>query len=249
MTAAAATDTAAADTADTGTAVADTADTSMAGTDDAAPDAAAGASAPSAREVLFVTDAARDAVLSIRDREDDAETLGLRVEVTGTAGVEYTYDLALDPVSDAVADDHLHTSGGLTVMVPDASVDRLRGATLDVPSMPGQGGLVIRNPNRPNPLGDMGRLELTGDVSQKVTQLLDMSINPALATHGGYAELVGVRDDGSVVVTMGGGCQGCAMSQATLSEGIRRAILEAVPEVTEVVDATDHTAGENPYYA
>ena len=227
---AAATDTAADDTADT-------------------DEAATAASVPSGREVLIVTDAARDAVMSIRGREDDAETLGLRVEVTGTAGVEYSYDLALDPVADAVADDHVHTAGGLTVMVPDASVDRLRGATLDVPSVPGQGGLVIRNPNRPNPLGDVGRLELTGDVSQKVTQLLDMSINPALASHGGYAELVDVRDDGAVVVTMGGGCQGCAMSQATLSEGIRRAILEAVPEVTEVVDATDHTAGENPYYA
>ena len=200
-------------------------------------------------EVLIVTDAARAAVLDIRDREDDAAALGLRVEVTGTAGVEYTYDLALDPVADAADDDRIQVAGGLTVIVPGASVDMLRGATLDVPSMPGHGGLVIRNPNRPNPLGDMERLELTGDVSQKVQQLLDVSVNPALASHGGYAELVGVRDDGAVVVTMGGGCQGCSMSQATLSEGIRRAILEAIPEVAEVIDATDHTAGENPYYA
>ena len=200
-------------------------------------------------QVLIVTDAARAAVLDIRDREDDAAALGLRVEVTGTAGVEYTYDLALDPVADAAADDRIHAAGGLTVIVPGASVDLLRGATLDVPSMPGQGGLLIRNPNRPNPLGDMERLELTGDVSQKVQQLLDVSVNPALASHGGFAELVAVRDDGAVVVTMGGGCQGCSMSQATLSEGIRRAILEAIPEVAEVIDATDHTAGENPYYA
>ena len=200
-------------------------------------------------EVLILTDSARAAVLDIRDREDDGETLGLRVEVTGTAGIDYTYDLALDPISDAAADDHLHTAGGLTVMVPDASVGRLRGSTLDVPSMPGQGGLVIRNPNRPNPLGDMGRLELAGPIAEKVQQLLDVSINPALASHGGYASLVEVRDDDTVVVTMGGGCQGCAMSQATLSDGIKRAIMEAIPEVGEVIDATDHTAGENPYYS
>ena len=200
-------------------------------------------------EVLIVTDAARTAVLAIRDREDDAETLGLRIEVTGTAGIDYTYDLALDPISDAAADDHLHIVGGLTVMVPDASVSRLRGSTLDVPSMPGQGGLVIRNPNRPNPLGDMGRLELTGGIAEKVQQLLDVSINPALASHGGYASLVEVRDDDTVVVTMGGGCQGCAMSQATLSDGIKLAIMEAIPEVSEVIDVTDHTAGENPYYS
>ena len=213
--------------------------------------AAAPADAPaeSTDEVLIVTDAARAAVLAIRDREDDSETLGLRVEVTGTAGIDYTYDLALDPIPDAAADDHLHTAGGLTVMVPDGSVDRLRGSTLDVPSMPGQGGLVIRNPNRPNPLGDMGRLELTGGIAEKVQQLLDVSINPALASHGGYASLVEVRGEDTVVVTMGGGCQGCAMSQATLSDGIRRAIMEAIPEVGEVIDVTDHDAGENPYYS
>ena len=202
-----------------------------------------------AEEVLIVTEAALSAVLAIRDREDDAEALGLRVEVTGTAGIDYTYDLALDPVSEAAGDDHVHTSGGLTVIVPDASVSQLRGSTLDVPAVPGQGGLLIRNPNRPNPLGDMDSLELTGGIAEKVQQLLDISINPALASHGGYASLVEVHDDDSVVVTMGGGCQGCAMSQATLSDGIKRAIMEAIPEVTEVVDVTDHTSGENPYYS
>ena len=200
-------------------------------------------------EILIVTEAARTAVLAIRDREDDSETLGLRVEVTGTAGIDYTYDLMLDPVGDAASDDHLHSSGGLTVIVPDSSVSRLRGSTLDVPSLPGQGGLVIRNPNRPNPLGDMGRLELTGTIGDKVQQLLDMSINPALASHGGFASLVEVRDDDSVVVTMGGGCQGCAMSQATLSDGIKRAIMEAIGEVSDVIDVTDHDAGENPYFS
>ena len=47
---------------------------------------------------------------------------------------------------------------------------------------------------------------------------------------------------------MGGGCQGCSMSAATLTEGIRSAILEAIPEIFEVVDATDHSAGEDPFY-
>ena len=219
-------------------------------TDTAAPtEAPAAAGTASGEEILIVTEAARTAVLGIRDREDDGETLGLRVEVTGTAGIDYTYDLTLDPVGDAAADDHVHSSGGLTVIVPDTSVSRLRGSTLDVPSMPGQGGLVIRNPNRPNPLGDMGRLELTGTIGEQVQQLLDVSINPALASHGGFASLVEVHDDDSVVVTMGGGCQGCAMSQATLSDGIKRAIMEAIPEVSDVIDVTDHDAGENPYFS
>ncbi len=216
---------------------------------DAPAESLAETGAAPGEEILIVTDAARTAVLAIRDREEDGDTLGLRVEVTGTAGIDYTYDLTLDPIADAADDDHIHNSDGLTVVVPDASVSRLRGSTLDVPSIPGQGGLVIRNPNRPNPLGDMGRLDLTGSIGDKVQQLLDMSINPALASHGGFASLVEVNDDDSVVVTMGGGCQGCAMSQATLSDGIKRAIMEAIEEVTDVIDVTDHEAGENPYFS
>ena len=200
-------------------------------------------------DVLTVTEAARAKVIEIIDQEDDGELLGLRVEVTGSAGVDYSYDLCLDPVADASADDFVHESDGLTVIIPAASIAKLRGATLDLPDTAGQGGMVIRNPNRPNPLGDVGQLDLSGDVADKVTQLLDERINPALASHGGFASLVEVKDNNSVVVTMGGGCQGCAMSQATLSLGIKQAILEAIPEVTDVLDATDHEAGVNPYFS
>ncbi|MEM7141180.1 MAG: NifU family protein [Actinomycetota bacterium] len=200
-----------------------------------------------AGEVLIVTDAARATVFDIRANEDDGDSLGLRVEVTGANGSDYTYDLSLEPIAEAADDDHVHESEGLTVIVPAASVSALTGATLDLPAVAGQGGLVIRNPNRPNPLGDLGQLELTGDAAEKIQMLLAERINPALASHGGYAELVGVEDD-KAFVTMGGGCQGCAMSAATLREGITKAILEAIPEITEVVDTTDHDQGENPYY-
>ena len=197
-----------------------------------------------------MTDAARSTVVGIRDQEDDADFLGLRVEVTGSAGLDYSYDLSLDTVADAAESDHLHTADGLTVIIPAGSVEKLRGATLDLSSDNGvSGGLVIRNANRPNPLGDMSPLNLTGSLADKVSQLLDLRINPALDSHGGFARLVEVQDDNSVVVTMGGGCQGCSMSQLTLSAGIKQAILEAVPEVTDVIDATDHAAGANPYYS
>ena len=80
-----------------------------------------------------------------------------------------------------------------------------------------------------------------------IQKFIDEDINPALASHGGFAPLVGVEGH-TAYVTMGGGCQGCAMSQATLTEGIQRAILEAIPEITEVVDATDHAAGDTPFF-
>jgi Fe/S biogenesis protein NfuA len=196
--------------------------------------------------VLAVTPEALERVLEIRNGEDDPGSLCLRVEITGVAGPDYTYDLAFEAVSDADPEDDLSVQGGLSVVVAADSVERMAGSTLDVPRNPGQAGLVIRNPNRPNPLAGKD-IVLTGDVPDQVRQLLEESINPSLASHGGYAELVGV-EGATAFLTMGGGCQGCAMSAATLREGIQVAILEAIPAITEVVDVTDHNAGDNPFY-
>jgi Fe/S biogenesis protein NfuA len=198
--------------------------------------------------VMIVTESAREKILELRAQEDDPDALGLRVEVTGVQGVEYMYDLTFDPVAEAdlVAGDVVEHEGSLPVIIPVDSLDALRGATLDLPATGGQNGLVLRNPNRPDPLSG-AHIELSGTIDEKVRQLLDGQINPALAMHGGFAALDHV--EGTVVyVTMGGGCQGCAVSAMTLREGISRSIREAIPEVSEVIDTTDHSMGENPYY-
>ena len=200
-----------------------------------------------AEPVMVVTDAALAKVLEVRDGEDDPAELALHIEVTGVSGVDYVYDLAFTPVDELPADCHRWEVGDLQMAVGDESRTKLAGATLDLPSNPAQGGLIIRNPNRPNPLGDVGELVLEGEVPERIAQLLEQNVNPMLASHGGFATLVGV-DGHTAYVTMGGGCQGCAMSQATLTEGIQRAILEAIPEIVEVVDATDHAAGDNPFF-
>src|SRR3546814_3496932 len=183
--------------------------------------------------------------MELRTQEEDPASLALRVEVTGTNGVEYAYDLTFDPIAEATADDALYHQGELPVTVPAESIDKLQGATLDVPAG-GGAGLVLRNPNRPNPL-EGKHLELTGSVAEQVQPLLDQQINPSLAAPGGFAELKGVEGE-TVSVTMGGGCQGCAVSAMTLREGIAKSIKESIPEITEVIDTTDHAAGENPFY-
>jgi Fe/S biogenesis protein NfuA len=197
--------------------------------------------------VIRVTDAALAKVLELRGAEDEPEGLGLRIEVTGVRGADFTYDLAFEPLAECEPDDVIQDHSGLAVVVPAGSVDDLIGATLDLPTNADQGGLVLRNPNRPSmpQLGDP--IELEGSVEDRVRQLLEKQVNPAIAAHGGFATLVKV--EGSAAhISMGGGCQGCAMSAMTLREGIQTAILGAVPEITEVVDTTDHGSGENPFY-
>ena len=81
----------------------------------------------------------------------------------------------------------------------------------------------------------------------RVQQVFDTQINPAIAAHGGFVQLLDVKD-GVAYVQLGGGCQGCGMADVTLKQGIAVAVKEAVPEIREVVDSTDHASGTNPYF-
>lgn len=85
------------------------------------------------------------------------------------------------------------------------------------------------------------------EIRQKVQELFDNEINPAIAMHGGFVDLVDVKGN-IVYLRMGGGCQGCGMANVTLRQGIEHAIREFVPGVGEILDVTDHMAGMKPYY-
>src|SRR4029434_9706093 len=88
---------------------------------------------------------------------------------------------------------------------------------------------------------------MSEELKTRVQELIDTMINPAVAGHGGFVELIDVQDN-RVYLQMGGGCQGCGAADVTLKSGIERLIKEEIPEVAEVLDTTDHASGTNPYY-
>ena len=88
---------------------------------------------------------------------------------------------------------------------------------------------------------------MSDDLMTKVQELIDSTINPAVAGHGGFVQLVDVKEN-KVYLQMGGGCQGCGAADVTLKAGIERLIKEELPEIEEVLDSTDHASGTNPYY-
>ena len=196
--------------------------------------------------LLTITDQARARVLEVRAGETDPDALALWIEVTGVAGTAFTYDMYFRRVDEAGELDVVQHGDDLSVVVPGEHVDKVRGSILDLSG----GGMVLQNPNAPAvdaPYADAPDLDLDHPVVAKVVEVLAVQINPQIAAHGGFAELVAV--DGSIVyLRMGGGCQGCGMAAVTLSQGIEVAILDSVPEITEVVDVTDHAGGTNPYY-
>ena len=85
------------------------------------------------------------------------------------------------------------------------------------------------------------------DLFTQVNLLIKNDVNPSIAAHGGIITLHSVND-GKAFVTMGGGCQGCTASSITLKQGVESYIVAKVDGVNEIVDMTDHSEGENPYY-
>ncbi|HEX3841725.1 MAG TPA: NifU family protein [Acidimicrobiales bacterium] len=202
--------------------------------------------------VLRATDAAIAMVSDLRAGEDDQESLALWIEVTGSSGSAYTYDMYFQPVADAQPTDWSDQQGDLKIVIPADSVANMQGAVLDVNSDGGETGMVIVNPNQPpsaaaSPAMSGPPADLSGDVAQRILQVLEAQINPSIAAHGGRADLVAVQDN-AAYLRLSGGCAGCGMATVTLSQGIEVALRDSVPEITQVIDVTDHASGTNPYY-
>jgi Fe/S biogenesis protein NfuA len=196
-------------------------------------------------DVITVTERARTKLIELRDEEPEGNTLGLRLSISGSQGIDFVYDLEFVPLATLPLSEQVRNHDGLRVVIPSNDINNLEGATLDYE----HDGLVLRNPHKPEPL-DLSNLKTDGALADGVQAALAEEVNPALASHGGFVELVGVdEDDGVVYMRMGGGCQGCAMSRMTMMQGVQAMLRESVDGVTRVQDVTDHAAGENPYYS
>ncbi|MCK6594709.1 MAG: NifU family protein [Bacteriovoracaceae bacterium] len=80
----------------------------------------------------------------------------------------------------------------------------------------------------------------------KIEILFDEQVRPSLAAHGGNVEIIDLDND-RLFVRLHGGCQGCSSSKLTLKDGIEQLVKKNFPNISEVVDLTDHEQGENPY--
>jgi Fe/S biogenesis protein NfuA len=196
-----------------------------------------------------MTDAAYDKVESFRRQAPEPERQAMWLEVTGTSGNQWTCSLSLKPLDAAAHRDVVLRHRDLPIVIRARDFRKVRGATIDWLEDPSRAsGLSVDNPNTPSPaLGGPPPSGLTGDVIERVTQVLTEHVNPAIAAHGGRAELVAIEGD-TVRLRMSGGCQGCAVASVTLRQGIETALVRAVPEIARVVDVTDHHSGTNPYF-
>ena len=162
---------------------------------------------------------------------------GIRIKIAGRSGSGFDHVITIVEKGHEPDDPALDIDG-LRVFVERENADKLNGVAVHYEHKgPNISGLEFDNPN---PVWD-------NPLEQRVQILFEEYVNPGIAAHGGFVTLLGVEDD-RAYIEMGGGCAGCGMASVTLKQGIEVAVKEHVPEITEVVDTTDHAAGTNPYY-
>jgi Fe/S biogenesis protein NfuA len=186
--------------------------------------------------MITITPIAHEKILELL-KSKGHDDLALRVGIGGRGPGGFIYHLQFVEEGTAAADDIRIEEDGLLVLIDSQSSPKLEGATLDFVEDFNERGFKIDNPN---PLWD-------DPLALKIQEVMDSQINPAIAAHGGFVSLLDVKDH-TAYVQLGGGCVGCGLADVTLKQGIEVMILESVPEITTVIDTTDHASGTNPYY-
>jgi Fe/S biogenesis protein NfuA len=186
--------------------------------------------------LIEITPAAQDKLLQLlAEKKQDLAGLLLGIKGRGPAGFEYF--MRFVPAAERPQDAVTFGAGGLTVFIENQDAEKLKGALVDF--SPSRGGFHIENPNPAWAWED--------PLAQSVQNVLTDQINPAIAAHGGWVQLLDVKE-GVAYIELGGGCVGCGLVDVTLKQGIEVAIKQAVPAIHAVVDRTDHASGTNPYY-
>lgn len=207
---------------------------------------------------LTVTPEAAKFIAEKHNELDDTPTTPtLLLEIIGQTGNRYEYSIAFVDEQDLQPGDRLEQHHNIQIVLPAENLNQLQNSRLGYD--PDTGGLTFDNPNQPTPTQPQKppttqpqkptEQELTeGPLLDRVQLLVNSYINPAIAAHSGQITVTGIDEQNRAMIVMSGGCQGCSMSAATLQQGVERIIQENLPEITGIVDATDHQAGTTPYY-
>ncbi len=175
--------------------------------------------------------------------KEDMPGMGLRIFLDHPGRPNADISISFCPPGEHRAGDIPVEFEQFTLYIDRSSVSYLIDAEIDYKSDKMGGQLAITAPNlRATKPSDEANL------TDKVNFILSNEVNPNLASHGGMVSLVEITPENAVVLRFGGGCHGCGMVDVTLKQGIEKAIMSQVPEITAVIDVTDHTSGENPYY-
>lgn len=191
--------------------------------------------------ILTITDSAQEHFKKLLKNQDKGTEIRVFVLNAGTpsaeCGVSYCPPDSIEEHDIQLAYD------GFSVYVDETSVPFLEAAQIDFVTDELGSQLTLKAPN-----AKMRKVADDAPLIERVDYLLQSTINPQLAAHGGHVSLIEITEDNTVILQFGGGCNGCAMIDVTLKEGIEKELKSAFPEITSVKDLTEHQRGEHSFY-
>lgn len=192
--------------------------------------------------MIEITEAGQNYLSELLARQD-CEGIGIRVFVLDGGTPKAETCIAFCRPGEEEADDEPYQYNGFRAFIEKKSKPYLEEAVVDYAKDSMGGQLTIRAPN-----SRMPRIGPDSSLEDRINYVLYNEINPGLASHGGNISLERVTEDKVAVLRFGGGCQGCGMVDVTLKEGVEKTLLQQIPELAGIRDATDHSNQENAYY-
>lgn len=174
---------------------------------------------------------------------NQAENTQIRVFVINPGTPSAECGVAYCPPENKEAADTILDCDSFKIYIDEISLPFLDDAHIDFVTDELGTQLTLRAPN-----AKMRKVADDAPLIEKIDYLIQTKINPQLANHGGYVGLVDVTEDNTVILQFGGGCNGCAMIDVTLKEGIEKELKDAFPEIKGVNDFTEHQRGEHSFY-
>lgn len=191
---------------------------------------------------LTITESAESYLAELLQGQDD-DVLGIRMFVNNPGTPKAETCIAYCRQEDLEDSDILVEYDQFTARFESRSVAFLEDAFVDYAKDRMGGQLTIKAPNAKLP-----QVSADSPIEDRINYVLYNEVNPSLAAHGGEVSLVEVTEEKIAILKFGGGCQGCGMVESTLKDGVEKSLLEQVPELSAVMDMTDHTDRSHAYF-
>ena len=193
-------------------------------------------------EIINITKSAEEYLAKLLNDKNESD-LSVRIFISDPGTPKAETCLAYCKPEEAGQDDEIIKLDLITVNIEKRSIPFLVAAEVNFDNDTFGGQLTIKAPNARLP-----NISPDSPSEDRINYIIYNEINPMLESHGGEVSLVKFTDKGEAILQFGGGCQGCGMVDVTLKDGIEKTLLEQIPELTSVMDSTDHSIDDNAFY-
>jgi Fe/S biogenesis protein NfuA len=191
--------------------------------------------------MFSITEEAEIYVADLFEQQDEKD-LGLKVDVekAGTPVATVTFNFCIK--SDLPDSYNEFPFVGFSAFIDESNNQYLSDSQVALKLDGTNKKLTI---TAPNAKGEAPKDD--APLEEKVLFTIVTEVNPSLSSHGGYVDLVEITEKKEVILNFGGGCQGCSSVNMTLKDGVEKQLKDLYPEISAVLDATDHSQKENAY--